>query len=62
MKTNQLMFLTQWSVVNNTEKVDPDTGITTVTLQFPKTFEADANILDLYDDFLKDLATEGERA
>lgn len=60
VKTNQLMFLTQWSVVNNTEKVDPDTGITTVTLQFPKTFEADANILDLYDDFLKDLATEGE--
>ena len=57
----QLMFLTQWSVVNNTEKVDPDTGITTVTLQFPKTFEADANILDLYDDFLKDLATEGEK-
>ena len=61
VKTNQLMFLTQWSVVNNTEKVDPDTGITTVTLQFPKTFEADANILDLYDDFLKDLATEGEK-
>ena len=58
VKTNQLMFLTQWSVVNNTEKVDPDT---TVTLQFPKTFEADANILDLYDDFLKDLATEGEK-
>ena len=44
--------------MNNTEKVDPDTGITTVTLQFPKTFEADANILDLYDDFLKDLATD----
>lgn len=61
VKTNQLMFLTPWSVVNNTEKVDPDTGITTVTLQFPKTFEADANILDLYDDFLKDLATEGEK-
>lgn len=61
VKTNQLMFLTQWSVVNNTEKVDPDTGITTVTLQFPKTFEADANILDLYDDFLKDLATKGEK-
>lgn len=61
VKTNQLMFLTQWSVVNNTEKVDPDTGITTVTLQFPKTFEADANILDLYDDFLKDLTTEGEK-
>lgn len=61
VKTNQLMFLTQWSVVNNTEKVDPDTGITTVTLQFPKTFDADANILDLYDDFLKDLATEGEK-
>lgn len=61
VKTNQLMFLTQWSVVNNTEKVDPDTGIITVTLQFPKTFEADANILDLYDDFLKDLATEGEK-
>mgnify|MGYP001774370089 FL=1 len=61
VKTNQLMLLTQWSVVNNTEKVDPDTGITTVTLQFPKTFEADANILDLYDDFLKDLATEGEK-
>lgn len=61
VKTNQLMFLTQWSVVNNTEKVDPDTGITTVTLQFPKTFEADANVLDLYDDFLKDLATEGEK-
>lgn len=61
VKTNQLMFLTQWSVVNNTEKVDPDTGITTVTLQFPKTFEADANILDLYDDFLKYLATEGEK-
>lgn len=61
VKTNQLMFLTQWSVLNNTEKVDPDTGITTVTLQFPKTFEADANILDLYDDFLKDLATEGEK-
>ena len=61
VKTNQLMFLTQWSVVNNTEKVDPDTGITIVTLQFPKTFEADANILDLYDDFLKDLATEGEK-
>lgn len=61
VKTNQLMFLTQWSVANNTEKVDPDTGITTVTLQFPKTFEADANILDLYDDFLKDLATEGEK-
>lgn len=61
VKTNQLMFLTQWSVVNNTEKVDPDTGSTTVTLQFPKTFEADANILDLYDDFLKDLATEGEK-
>lgn len=61
VKTNQLMFLTQWSVVNNTEKVDPDTGITTVTLQFPKTFEADANILDLYDDFLKDIATEGEK-
>lgn len=61
VKTNQLMFLTQWSVVNNTEKVDPDTGITTVTLQFPKTFEADANILDLYDDFLNDLATEGEK-
>lgn len=61
VKTNQLMFLTQWSVVNNTEKVDPDTGITTVTLQFPKTFEADANILDLYDDFLNDLATEGDK-
>ncbi len=61
VKTNQLMFLTQWSVVNNTEKVDPDTGITTVTLQFPKTFEADANILNLYDDFLNDLATEGDK-
>lgn len=61
VKTNQLMFLTQWSVVNNTEKVDPDTGITTVTLQFPKTFEADANILDLYDDFLNDLATKGDK-
>lgn len=61
VKTNQLMFLTQWSVVNNTEKVDPDTGITTVTLQFPKTFGADGKILDLYDDFLKDLATEGEK-
>lgn len=61
VKTNQLMFLTQWSVVNNTEKVDPDTGITTVTLQFPKTFEADANILDLYDDFLNDLAIEGDK-
>lgn len=61
VKTNQLMFLTQWSVVSNTEKVDPDTGITTVTLQFPKTFEADANILDLYDDFLNDLAIEGDK-
>ena len=61
VKTNQLMFLTQWSVVNNTEKVDPDTGITTVTLRFPKTFEADANILDLYDDFLNDLAIEGDK-
>ena len=61
VKTKQLMFLTQWSVVNHTEKVDTDTGLTTVTLQFPKTFEADANILDLYDDFLKDLATEGEK-
>lgn len=55
VKTNQLMFLTQWSVVQDTEKTDPDTGLTTVTVQFPKTFEADANVLDLYKDFLRDL-------
>lgn len=40
VKTNQLMFLTQWAVVPNSEKTDDDTGITTVQLRFPKTLSA----------------------
>ena len=35
VKTNQLMFLAQWAVVEDSEQTDPDTGITTVTLRFP---------------------------
>lgn len=40
VKTNQLMFLTQWAVVPNSEQTDDDTGITTVQLRFPKTLSA----------------------
>lgn len=40
VKTNQLMFLTQWAVVSNSEQTDDDTGITTVQLRFPKTLSA----------------------
>lgn len=65
VKTNQLMFLTQWSVVNNTEKVDPDTGITTVTLRFPKKLDPEVNTvtdrINLYDDFITDLENLGEK-
>ncbi len=40
VKTNQLMFLTQWAVVPHSEQTDADTGITTVQLRFPKTLSA----------------------
>ena len=40
VKTNQLMFLTQWAVVEGSEQTDADTGITTVQLRFPKTLSA----------------------
>lgn len=40
VKTNQLMFLTQWAVVPGSEQTDADTGITTVQLRFPKTLSA----------------------
>lgn len=40
VKTNQLMFLTQWAVVDGSEQTDADTGITTVQLRFPKTLSA----------------------
>lgn len=52
VKSNQLIFLTQWEPVVNTEKVDPDTGITTVKLRFPATFAADTTMRSLYQDFL----------
>lgn len=41
VKTNQLMFLTQWAVIEGSEKTDQDTGITTVELRFPKTLSTD---------------------
>jgi hypothetical protein len=57
VKTNQLIFLTQWSVVANSAVTDPDTGITTVQLRFPENFKSDANLVDLYSDFLKDMGS-----
>lgn len=41
VKSNQLIFLTQWSVEN-------DNGDGTVTLRFPKEFESIAKLKDLY--------------
>ena len=35
------MFLTQWAVIEGSEKTDQDTGITTVELRFPKTLSTD---------------------
>lgn len=65
VKTNQLMFLTQWSVIDGTENVDPDTGITTVTLRLPKKLDPDVNgvtdRIKLYDDFITDLENLGEK-
>lgn len=65
VKTNQLMFLTQWSVIDGTENVDPDTGITTVTLRLPKNLDPDVNSvtdrIKLYDDFITDLENLGEK-
>lgn len=53
IKSNQLIFLTQWEVIN----IDPVTG--RANLRFPRTFAADSVIKDLYDDFLTEL-TSGE--
>lgn len=47
VKTNQLMFLTQWAVVEGSENTDEDTGITTVELRFPTTLSS--NIADATD-------------
>lgn len=52
VKSNQLIFLTQWEPVANSEKKDADTGITTVKLRFPSTFAADTTMRSLYQDFL----------
>lgn len=65
VKTNQLMFLTQWSVIDGTENVDPDTGVTTVTLRLPKKLDPEVNTvtdrINLYDDFITDLENLGEK-
>lgn len=50
VKSNQLIFLTQWEVLN--ENTDG-----TVSLRFPRTFAADAVITELYDDFLTTLSS-----
>ncbi|MGN0395847.1 MAG: hypothetical protein ACI4EF_10810, partial [Coprococcus sp.] len=52
VKSNQLIFLTQWQPVPGTEVTDPDTGITTVKLRFPATYLTDTTMQDLYSDFL----------
>lgn len=52
VKSNQLIFLTQWEPVANSEKTDADTGITTIKLRFPSTFAADTTMRSLYQDFL----------
>lgn len=56
VKTNQLMFLTQWTVVEDSEQTDADTGITTVKLRFPKTTNSVIKD-DLYDEFLEDMGS-----
>ncbi len=53
VKSNQLVFLTQWEPVPGSEVTDADTGITTVKLRFPATYLADATMESLYDDFLE---------
>lgn len=50
VKSNQLIFLTQWEVLS--ENADG-----TVSLRFPRTFAADAVITDLYEDFLTALSS-----
>lgn len=52
VKSNQLIFLTQWEPVADSEVVDADTGITTCKLRFPTTFGNDATMRELYEDFL----------
>ncbi len=55
VKSNQLIFLSQWECIPDTEVTDPDTGITTCNLRFPKTWTASAPLMDLYSDFLTDM-------
>lgn len=56
VKSNQLIFLTQWDLYDNTEVVD-ENGYTHVTLKFPKTFSNDVQINKLYTDFVKQLTS-----
>lgn len=46
VKTNQLIFLAQWNVVENSEKTE--NGITTVELKFPSTYKNNTKLKELY--------------
>lgn len=51
VKSNQLIFLTQWELYDDAETTD-ENGYTHVTLKFPKTFSNDVTINNLYQDFI----------
>lgn len=56
VKSNQLIFLTQWEPVAGSETVDAN-GYTHVKLKFPKSFENDVKLKELYKDFTEKLSS-----
>ena len=55
VKSNQLIFLTQWSLNKNSVSYVDENGYTHVTLDFPTTYSTDSRIQKLYEDFLDEL-------
>lgn len=56
VKSNQLIFLTQWELYDDVETPD-ENGYRHVTLKFPKTFSNDVTINNLYQDFINELTS-----
>lgn len=56
VKSNQLIFLSQWAVDNTSAEYVDENGYTHVQLKFPSTYSTDARLQELYEDFLNGLS------
>lgn len=55
VKSNQLIFLSQWAVDESQAEYVDENGYTHVQLKFPSTYSTDARLQELYEDFLNGL-------